>query len=94
MDLSEWRSEIDAIDAEVLRLLKRRAEVVAKIGKAKAEHNLPVIDERREQQILSRIKLNGDSVLSTESAHCVFRCIIEESRRIQAEIVEKGWQLC
>lgn len=90
MDLSDWRNEIDAIDAEVLRLLVRRAEIVAEIGKRKAIAKMPVIDEDRERQILSRISLDADSVLSTESAHCVFRCIIEESRRIQAEIVSSS----
>lgn len=48
MNLSDWRNEIDGIDADVLRLLERRAAVVSKIGRLKARLNLPLIDEERE----------------------------------------------
>ena len=85
MDLSDWRNEIDGIDADVLRLLERRAAVVSKIGRLKARRNLPLIDEERERQIFNRIKINAGSALSIEAATCIFQCIIEESRRIQIE---------
>lgn len=94
MDLSDWRNEIDAIDREILRLLQKRAAIVAKIGAVKAARNLPVVDEAREAEILNRVSASADAVLSTESAQCVFRCIIEESRRIQTEIAAEQIELC
>ena len=94
MDFSDWRSEIDAIDGEIMKLLKRRAQIVAEIGKAKAQKGMPVVDKERERQILSRIENDSHSVLSAEAAQCVFRCIIKESRRIQAEFIEQRVELC
>ena len=94
MDLSDWRNEIDGIDIELLHLLQRRAMIVAKIGTIKAAQNAPVIDQEREAQIMNRIESNRDSILSTESAQCVFRCIIEESRRIQTELVGQKTEIC
>jgi monofunctional chorismate mutase len=94
MNFSSWRNEIDRIDGEILNLLKRRAEIVAEIGHAKAQKRMPVVDKARERQILSRIETDFHSVLSAEAAHCVFRCIIKESRRIQSAIIEGTVELC
>jgi chorismate mutase len=88
MDLSDWRSEIDRIDEQVLDLLNRRAEIVREIGRVKAEKGLPVADEERERQILSRINSKANSALSARAAACIFQCIIEESRRIQLETIK------
>ena len=77
-----------------MNLLKRRAEIVAEIGKAKARRGMPVVDKKRERQILQRIENDPHAVLSAEAAHCVFRCIIKESRRIQAAIIEQAVELC
>jgi monofunctional chorismate mutase len=89
MRLSECREKIDVIDREILQLLKRRAAIVAEIGRGKAASGLPVIDRAREREILNRVAADCDSVLSAESARCVFRCIIEESRRIQTAVVSR-----
>ena len=94
MDFSDWRSEIDRIDGEIMNLLKRRAEIVAEIGRAKAQMGMAVVDKERERQILRRIGNDSHAVLSSEAAHCVFRCIIKESRRIQAAIIEQKVELC
>lgn len=83
MDLSDWRRKVDEIDANILELLEQRAEIVSEIGRLKIESNLPVLDEGREQQIYSRISIKPGSILSIESAICIFRCIVRESRRIQ-----------
>ncbi len=77
-----------------MNLLKRRAEIVAEIGKRKAQKGIPVVDRERERQILRRIENDPHTVLSTEAAHCVFRCIIKESRRIQAAIIEQTVEVC
>ena len=90
MDLSDWRRKIDGIDADILDLLEQRAEIVSKIGEFKTEHNLPVCDKGREQQIFSRISVKPGSILSLESAICIFQCIVRESRRIQTQTKRKN----
>lgn len=51
--LATLRAELDAADAELLRVLARRAEVVSRIAEAKALAGLPVLDRAREEAHLA-----------------------------------------
>ena len=55
MDLKDFRSQIDTIDNELMRLFDQRMDVVSKIAEYKEEHGLPVFDPHREQEKLSQI---------------------------------------
>lgn len=89
MSLNKWRKEIDEIDDEIALLLERRAKIVATVGRLKIKAGLPVVDEAREKSILERVSRRGSVFISGEAISCVFGCIIQESRRIQAEIIER-----
>ncbi len=54
MSLEEYRSEIDAIDAELVELFGRRMALSAAIAQHKRENGLPVLDEGRERAVLDR----------------------------------------
>ena len=54
--LQEYRTEIDGIDKELLRLFCRRMETAEKIAAYKAEKSLPVFDAKREEELLENIK--------------------------------------
>lgn len=49
------RAEIDHIDQQLVQLLLQRFEVTQRIGNKKRELQLPVKDEKREQQIIHRL---------------------------------------
>ena len=53
-DISAWRIEIDRLDAEILRLIKRRTEVSQHIGKARMAAGGPRIVYSREMAVLAR----------------------------------------
>jgi len=61
-DLDAWRQEIRAIDNEIIRITARRMELALKIGKYKAEHQLPVKDFRVEKDIIERARLKAESL--------------------------------
>ncbi len=48
------RKLIDKIDEEILSLLKRRFQVIKQISKIKLKYDLPVKDEKRINEILTR----------------------------------------
>ena len=48
------RQEINQIDDELVRLFEKRVHCVKEIGKYKKEHNLPILDEKREELVLKR----------------------------------------
>ncbi|WP_461863127.1 chorismate mutase [Thermococcus sp.] len=52
--LHELRTEIDGIDRQIIGLLEERAKLTREIGKIKRELNLPVKDEKREEEVLKR----------------------------------------
>jgi chorismate mutase/prephenate dehydratase len=55
MGLDEWRTRIDDIDRQLLRLLSQRAELSLEIGRAKRESGEPVLVPEREQEILDEL---------------------------------------
>ena len=53
-ELEAYRREIDAIDAELTRLVLRRMEVTGRGGAYKQAHGIPVLDAAREKDVLAR----------------------------------------
>ncbi|MEU3275554.1 chorismate mutase [Saccharomonospora sp. NPDC006951] len=58
-DIGELRKEIDWLDAEILRLVKRRAEVSKTIGAARMAAGGPRIVYNREMDVLARYRELG-----------------------------------
>jgi chorismate mutase len=55
-DIPALRAEIDHLDAEILRLVKRRSEVSQKVGKARMAAGGPRIVYNREMAVLERFR--------------------------------------
>jgi chorismate mutase len=51
---ADLRDEIDALDAEILRLVRRRSEVSARIGAARRAAGGPRIVHARENEVVGR----------------------------------------
>jgi chorismate mutase len=58
-DIDALRVEIDQLDAEILRLVKRRTEVSRRIGKARMAAGGPRIVYSREMAVLARFRELG-----------------------------------
>ena len=54
-DLKKIRSDIDKLDHQMLTLIKKRLDLVIKIGKIKKENNLKIRDLKREKEVLEKI---------------------------------------
>jgi chorismate mutase len=54
--IQELRLEIDALDAEILRLVQRRSEVSQRIGRARMAAGGPRIVYSREMAVLARFR--------------------------------------
>ena len=53
-DLSDYRREIDAIDAQLIPLFEQRMDVVRKVAAYKKEHRMQVLQAGREQQVIEQ----------------------------------------
>ena len=84
MDISEIRPQLDAVDNELLALFLKRMALIDKIADAKKrDPSRPLYDPAREREILMRIREHAGSDYG-DSAHQLFRMILELSRARQA----------
>ena len=86
--IRKLRLEIDALDAELLAFLNRRAAVVRKVGALKG--GAPAYRPERESEILRRIATlaaaAGSGALPAEAVLAVFREIISACRALEQDI--------
>jgi chorismate mutase len=83
MRIDEWRTEIDEIDRELLRLLNRRARAAIHIGALKRAAGLPICDPDRERQVLAQMQHANEGPLDEPAVAKLFRRVIRESRRAE-----------
>jgi chorismate mutase / prephenate dehydratase len=83
MNIEDCRTEINALDVELLRLLSRRAEVALKVGESKTASGLSLCDHTREREVIERMCEINSGPLDERAVVELFRAIIHESRRIQ-----------
>jgi monofunctional chorismate mutase len=89
MTLEQKRRDIDDIDAEILALLNRRAEVVRELGQIKMRAGLPMIDWSREAEVIRRAYQHSGA-LRDDSANRIYRAILREAREIELELTQEG----
>ena len=83
-DISILRGQIDEIDEQLLTLLSKRMRISKEIGTFKKEHNMPVLQSGRYNEILEkREKMGAAMNLSGEFVNAIMKSIHEESVRVQ-----------
>ncbi len=89
--LTELRSQIDKLDDELLELLTRRMRVSRDIGQYKKEHNMPVLQTQRYEELLARRAGQAEQVgMDREFMRTVLQAIHEESIRQQMEVLGRA----
>lgn len=87
--LDDWRRQIDALDAELLRLLNQRAAIACEIATIKVASGLPAYDGNRERQVLARVAEKNPGPLDQQSVTDIFTAIICETRRLGTQRMEQ-----
>ena len=89
--LTELRSQIDKLDDELLELLTRRMRVSRDIGQYKKEHNMPVLQAQRYDELLARRAGQAEQMgMDREFMRTVLQAIHEESIRQQMEVLGRA----
>jgi len=80
------RSQIDRIDARILRLLNARARIAMRLGRAKAAAGRDLYDPVREGKILAQAKKKSRGPFPPEGVGSVFREIISATRSLEGAV--------
>nr|WP_076388981.1 chorismate mutase [Vaginimicrobium propionicum] len=89
-ELLTMRTSIDNLDACLIHLMAERFKITKRIGKLKAEHNMPAGDSAREAEQVTRLReLAVESHLDPEFAEKLLNFIVSEVVRHHLEIAEK-----
>ena len=87
-NLTELRKQIDELDEQLLELLSKRMRISREIGQYKKEHNMPVLQTVRYDEILNnRVSQAVGLDMSDDFMKSVLESIHEESVRQQIEIM-------
>src|SRR5436189_4650569 len=84
MSIDNWRSRINELDSELLRLLNERARIALKVGESKREAGVSLCDHTREREVIERMCAANEGPLDDRAIIELYRAIIHESRRIQS----------
>jgi chorismate mutase len=77
-DISLLRAELDVINEQLVDVLKRRFDVTERVGRYKAEKELPLIDMDREKVMFEEIRVLAiEKGLEQEYAEKIFRVIVD-----------------
>ena len=88
--LTALRRQIDELDDSLLELLARRMRISNEIGTYKKEHNMPILQAQRYDEILqNRVSQDEKMGMDGEFMKTVLVAIHEESVRHQQEIMKQ-----
>jgi chorismate mutase/prephenate dehydrogenase len=84
------RTNIDYIDSQILCLLAQRQIQVEKVVKLKKKHHIPVYHPAREEDLISRLRLQaGNANLDPDFMEDLYRVILRQSRTKQTHQMER-----
>jgi len=75
-EINEIRKKIDNLDKELINNLNERAKLSYEIRKLKNKANLPIFDEQRENEILTKITLINEGPLDEDSVKDIYSKIL------------------
>jgi monofunctional chorismate mutase len=82
--LNDLREAIDKIDEDILIALKRRSEISSLVGQIKSRSGFPVLDSRREEQLINDLFKKAEKLgIDRSLVELLWKAIIEDSRKKQ-----------
>ena len=82
-ELKALRDAIDAVDAQLVELLHRRAALAQDVGKLKHAADAPVYRPEREAEVLRRVAAAGRGPLAPTVVQSIFREVISACRALE-----------
>lgn len=88
-DLSNFRSALDRIDAQLIELLGQRFDVCRKVANYKRLYDVPMMQPGRVQEVLNRnAELAESHSVNPEFVRELYTLVIGEACRLEDEIID------
>lgn len=88
-ELENLRERIDTIDKELIALFEERMNVVNNIAEYKIKNNLPILNQNREDIVISKVKAIVKNNDYTDSAIDFIKDIMEISKKFQQKLISE-----
>ena len=88
-ELENLRERIDTIDKELIALFEERMNVVNDIAEYKIKNNLPILNQNREDIVISKVKAIVKNKEYTDSAIEFIKDIMEISKKFQQKLISE-----
>jgi len=89
-DVTDWRTRIDEIDRQLVKLLNERSQCAVEIGHLKKTMDLPAWQPQREAEILRNVVKANEGPLDDAAIRRLFERIIDEARSLERHSMEGG----
>ncbi len=85
-DIKKLRAQIDEIDAKIIELYEARMDIARAIGEYKMERQLPIYDEKREEEKLDEVFAAVSNKQYADGAAQLFITLMQASREMQEDM--------
>lgn len=89
--LDEIRTDIDSLDAQLISLLDRRAQLAQEVGRVKGRSGRPFFTPERESQIYTKLESTQTAALQPRHLKSIFREIISAARDSEKPLQIAYW---
>ena len=87
MPLTKVRKDIDKLDKELLKLLKKRTKLVERVGLIKKKHKMPIFNKTRELEIDKKLdKFAKEHGLRKTFLQKIWKNLIDEAKVIEKKV--------
>ena len=89
-ELNTLRTQIDVIDNKIVEMMGKRMKIADSIGLLKRQNNVAILQNRRWNEILGKMILEGEeNNLSEEFMLRIYKAIHQESINHQKKVINK-----
>ena len=86
--IKKIRRHIDRVDTVLITALAERMQLIVDIGQYKKKKELPIFDEKREIEIMDKLKsMAKEQGLEDSFTEEIFLSVFNEAKRIQNDII-------
>ncbi len=83
MEIADWRSRIDGLDEQIVRLLNERAAAAVEIGRLKQSSGAPIYEPNREQAVFEHVRNVNPGPLTAAQMQDIYDRVMDVMRALQ-----------